>query len=68
MVSGNSFGGRRILVVEDDLLVVADLVDTLHAMGADVIGPIENITRPSNVLKSLPILPGQCWTSMCRDG
>lgn len=41
----NAFGGGRILVVEDDLLVVADLVDTLHAMGAEVVGPIENIDK-----------------------
>ena len=45
MPSKNSFGGGRILVVEDDLLVVADLVDMLHSMGADVIGPIESINK-----------------------
>lgn len=45
MADRNSFGGGRVLVVEDDLLVVADLVDTLHAMGADVVGPIENIEK-----------------------
>jgi len=58
MVNDNSFGGRRILVVEDDLLVVADLVDTLHAMGADVVGPIENVEKALERLDKLPDIAG----------
>lgn len=58
MVSDNSFGGRRILVVEDDLLVVADLVDMLHSMGADVVGPIENIEKALERLDKLPDIAG----------
>lgn len=58
MVSDNSFGGRRILVVEDDLLVVADLVDTLHSMGADVVGPIANIEKALERLDKLPDIAG----------
>jgi two-component SAPR family response regulator len=53
MVDKNAFGGSRVLVVEDDLLVVADLVDTLHAMGADVIGPIENLDKAIERLDKL---------------
>lgn len=53
MTKTNSFGGGRILVVEDDLLVVADLVDTLHSMGADVVGPIENIDKALERLDKL---------------
>lgn len=58
MANDNSFGGRRILVVEDDLLVVADLVDTLHSMGADVVGPIENIDKALERLENLPDIAG----------
>jgi CheY-like chemotaxis protein len=58
MATDNSFSGRRILVVEDDLLVVADLVDTLHAMGADVVGPIENIEKALERLDKLPDIAG----------
>ena len=58
MANDNSFGGRRILVVEDDLLVVADLVDTLHSMGADVVGPIENIEKALERLEKLPDIAG----------
>ena len=39
----NIFGGRRILVVEDDWLIVADLVQELEASGAHVIGPIPTL-------------------------
>lgn len=53
MVDRNSFGGGRILVVEDDLLVVADLVDTLHSMGAEVVGPIESIDKAIERLNKL---------------
>lgn len=49
----NSFGGGRILVVEDDLLVVSDLIDTLHAMGADVVGPIESVDKALERLNRL---------------
>ncbi|UXN75980.1 response regulator (plasmid) [Devosia sp. A8/3-2] len=58
MATDNSFGGRRILVVEDDLLVVADLVDMLHSMGADVVGPIENIEKAPERLDKLPDIAG----------
>lgn len=53
MADMNSFGGGRVLVVEDDLLVVADLVDTLHSMGADVVGPIENVDKAIERLNKL---------------
>jgi CheY-like chemotaxis protein len=49
----NPFAGGRILVVEDDLLVVAELVDTLYAMGADVVGPIANLEKAFERLERL---------------
>ena len=53
MPNENTFGGGRILVVEDDLLVVAELVDTLHSMGADVVGPIVSIEKALERLQRL---------------
>ena len=38
MADKNIFGGRRLLVVEDDYLIVMDLVQRLEASGAEVIG------------------------------
>ena len=58
MPNQNTFGGGRILVVEDDLLVVAELVDTLHSMGADVVGPIVNIEKALERLDRLSGIVG----------
>ncbi len=35
----NILGGRRVLILEDDYMIVAELVEALQSMGADVIGP-----------------------------
>ncbi|WP_169193735.1 response regulator [Devosia sp. MC1541] len=43
MNENNAFGGRRVLVVEDDVLLVADLIDQLQALGADVVGPVLSV-------------------------
>lgn len=43
-----------MLVVEDDYLIVAGLIETLHSMGAEVIGPISNVDQ---ALKSLDMTP-----------
>lgn len=37
------FAGERILVVEDDYLVVSDIVQDLEAAGAEVIGPVPSV-------------------------
>ena len=58
MESGNSFGGRRVLVVEDDFLAVADLVDRLQSMGADVVGPVPNVERALEQLDRQPAIRG----------
>nr|WP_314255883.1 response regulator [uncultured Devosia sp.] len=50
----NDFEGRRVLVVEDDYLIVAGLIETLQSMGAEVIGPISNVDQ---ALKSMEIIP-----------
>lgn len=58
MAEENAFGGRRVLVVEDDLLVVAELVETLHSMGAEVIGPVANIEKAIDRLDRVPGIAG----------
>jgi DNA-binding response OmpR family regulator len=35
--------GRRVLVVEDEFFLAADLEDTLTRAGADVVGPIPDL-------------------------
>jgi two-component SAPR family response regulator len=58
MQDGNTFGGRRIMVVEDDYLVVTDLIDRLQAMGAEVIGPVPNLEKAFERLERLPDIAG----------
>lgn len=54
----NSFGGRRIMVVEDDYLLVAGLIETLEAMGAEVVGPIPNVDQALRRLQSSQNIDG----------
>lgn len=58
MQDENSFGGRRIMVVEDDYLVVTDLIERLQAMGADVVGPVPNLEKAFERLERLPDIAG----------
>ena len=52
MQSRNILGGKRVLVLEDDYLIVADLVETLQSLGADVIGPCGTIDQARRQLDS----------------
>jgi CheY-like chemotaxis protein len=54
MPRANIFGGRRILIVEDDWLIVAELVQELEASGAHVIGPIPNLPQALKKLDEMP--------------
>lgn len=58
MPQANIFGGRRILVVEDDWLIVADLVQDLEASGAHVIGPIPTLEQALKKLSEMPDMSG----------
>jgi two-component SAPR family response regulator len=58
MPQANIFGGRRILVVEDDYLIVADLVQELEASGAHVIGPIPTLEMALEKLEQMPDIAG----------
>jgi CheY-like chemotaxis protein len=37
------FAGRRVLVVEDEYLIAADVVRLLRRLGADVVGPVAQV-------------------------
>lgn len=43
--------GRRILVVEDDYFIVADLMKELEQAGVEVIGPASSIQQATDVLE-----------------
>jgi len=58
MPQANIFRGRRILVVEDDWLIVADLVQGLEASGAHVIGPIPTLDLALKKLDQMPDMSG----------
>jgi CheY-like chemotaxis protein len=58
MTDTNTFGGKRILVVEDDYLIVADMVQELQASGADVIGPIADLEKAFERLEAVGGIEG----------
>src|SRR3954464_7471980 len=58
MAAENLFAGKRILVLEDDYLVVEEMVQELAATGADVVGPIANLTKAFDRLNKVPNIRG----------
>lgn len=58
MADTNTFGGKRILVAEDDYLIVTEMVQELQARGADVIGPIASLDKAFERLQTLPGIEG----------
>ena len=58
MPKDNIFGGRLILVVEDDWLIVAELVQELEASGAHVVGPIPTLDLALKKLDQMPDMAG----------
>ena len=53
-MSDNTLTGRKVLVVEDDYLVGADLAGMLERAGAEVIGPATSIREALDALGALP--------------
>jgi CheY-like chemotaxis protein len=52
MVKPQSFQGRRLLVVEDEYLIAADLAEALQDRGATVIGPAGSIQHALELVSS----------------
>jgi CheY-like chemotaxis protein len=50
--------GRRILVVEDEYLIAADLVRSLRDHGAEVVGPAPTVERAMRLLEASGRLDG----------
>jgi DNA-binding LytR/AlgR family response regulator len=47
-----SLKGRRILVVEDEYLVAADLTASLEALGAEVVGPAASVNQALSLVEN----------------
>jgi CheY-like chemotaxis protein len=58
MIDNNLFQGKRILVVEDDYLIVADMVQELVGLGADVVGPLASVELAIDRLNRVPGIAG----------
>jgi DNA-binding response OmpR family regulator len=49
---GDELTGLRLLVVEDDYLVAADLCSSLRRRGASIVGPAGNMRRGRELLRA----------------
>lgn len=54
----NIFGGRRILIAEDDYFLVYDLIQQLEANGAEIVGPVATLAGAVDRLRGLQQLDG----------
>jgi CheY-like chemotaxis protein len=53
--AGGSLAGRRILVVEDEMLVSMLIEDVLRELGCDIVGPVATREKAIAVAKTEPI-------------
>ena len=58
MADAGGVAGRRILVVEDDYLIVSALVEALEDLGAEIIGPAQNIEKAMELVRTTPSIDG----------
>ena len=52
----SSLAGRRVLLVEDETLVLMNLEDIVEALGCTIVGPAMRISRAMELLDGLPEL------------
>lgn len=50
------FSGEQILVVEDDCLIAADIVEKLRAAGAEIVGPFSGLEEAMETVRTTPDL------------
>ena len=55
MVPSRSAEGRQVLVVEDEMTIVVMIEDTLHGLGAEVVGPAARLDAALRLAKEAPI-------------
>jgi DNA-binding response OmpR family regulator len=48
---GTELAGLRLLVVEDDYLVAADMCSSLRRRGAAIMGPVANVRRSRDLVR-----------------
>jgi DNA-binding response OmpR family regulator len=48
---GTELAGLRLLVVEDDYLVAADMCSSLRRRGAQILGPVANVRRGREMVR-----------------
>jgi two-component SAPR family response regulator len=53
MIAKNIFGGRRILLAEDDYFLVMQMVQELERSGAQIIGPVPTLQKAMDRLEKL---------------
>lgn len=58
MPDTNIFGGKRILLAEDDYFLVMDLVQELSSNGADLIGPVPTLGKAIERLENVSGIEG----------
>ena len=58
MTDIHALAGRRLLLVEDEYLIAADLVRELLAGGAEVVGPVGSVDDALNLLDEAGRLDG----------
>ncbi|MDB5612945.1 MAG: hypothetical protein JWQ22_598 [Devosia sp.] len=58
MRESNIFGGRRILLAEDDYFVVMQMVQDLEKSGAQVIGPVPSVEKALDRIEKLSGITG----------
>lgn len=58
MPNKNTFEGRKILIVEDDYMVVLDLLQRLVMLGADIVGPASSNEQALRLIEGTPTLGG----------
>jgi CheY-like chemotaxis protein len=46
--------GRRVLIVEDEYLIAADLAKSLEELGAEVVGPVPSCEQALALIKQEP--------------
>ena len=44
-MNAKSLRGRRVLIVEDEYLIAADLAQQLEKLGVEVVGPVASVTE-----------------------
>ena len=58
MAEHQTLAGRHILVVEDDYFIANDLVATLEAAGATVVGPAASVSVALNLIEQADRIDG----------